>query len=200
LGGGRDRSRLEFQIGLVLAAAALAALVGAAVGSTSSESRARWHRYASERSAFSLRAPPGWRRSPERLVPRLLMPRELVSLGTFPMAVGQGGNCGREPVAAIRRMRPGDALITIQEYELTAPMREHLTDTFPPLARGIQIHRLYPSSPAAEAGRRVTQATVPFSENGRAFEALVYFARKPPQALRRTAVRIVEGMRFGARR
>ncbi len=55
----------------------------------------------------------------------LLMPRERISVGTFPMAVGGGGNCGREPIASIRRMRPGDALVSVQEYAVTAKMRRH---------------------------------------------------------------------------
>jgi hypothetical protein len=33
-------------------------------------------------------------------------------LGTFAMPVGGGGNCGREPIAAIERMETGNALVS----------------------------------------------------------------------------------------
>jgi hypothetical protein len=194
-----DRVRLEFRLGLLVAAGAVAVLLGGALGTTSGKSTDPGHRYTSERRAFSVSVPPGWRRSPERLVPRLLMPREIVSLGTFEMPVGQGGNCGREPVAATRRMRPGDALVTVQEYVVTARMRGHLTHNFPPLSAGLRLRRLQRSYAAAEAGRRVTTATVPFSEHGRAFDALFYFAGRPTPRLRHAAVAIVEGMQFGPR-
>jgi hypothetical protein len=126
--------------------------------------------------------PAGWQRSPARLVPRLLMPRERISVGTFPMTVGGGGNCGREPIASIRRMRPGDALVSIQEYVVTRKLRRHL-------------HRAFPARPAVRLeglrggletlpGRPVYRATIPFSEQGRAFDALVYSAGRPSRLLR----------------
>ncbi len=131
--------------------------------------------------ASVLGLPAGWQRSPARLVP-LLMPRERISVATFPMAVGGGGNCGREPIASIRRMRPGDALVTVQEYVVTAKMRPHLTRTFRPrfavqvagLRAGIHRYRHGP----------IFQATIPFSDRGRAFDALVYTADRPSPALR----------------
>jgi hypothetical protein len=117
-----------------------------------------------------IQLPAGWRRSPARLVPHLLMPRERISVATFPMAVGGGGNCGREPVASIRRMRPGDALVSIQEYAVSAKMRRHLTRAFPDRTTA----RL-----ADLGGGPIYWATIPFSTHGRAFEALVYSAGRP---------------------
>jgi hypothetical protein len=125
--------------------------------------------------------PAGWQRSPARLVP-LLMPRERISVATFPMAVGGGGNCGREPIASIRRMRPGDALVTVQEYVVTTKMRRHLTRTFRPrfavrvagLRAGIHRFRHGP----------IFQATISFSDRGRAFDALIYTAGRPSPRLR----------------
>jgi hypothetical protein len=146
-----------------------------------------------------------WRRSTERLVPGLAMPREVLSVGTFPMPVGGGGNCGREPVAAIRRMRPGDALISIQEYAVTARMRTHLTRSFPPKSRrlgleGLRFGRLAsePGDPG-DRGVPVTRGTIPFSEAGRAFDALVYFRGHPSEGLRSAAARVLAGLRFEQR-
>jgi hypothetical protein len=156
--------------------------------------------YASDRYGFELKLPAGWQRARARLVQKLLMPLEILSVGTFPMPVGGGGNCGREPVAAIRRMRPGDALVSIQEYEVTARMRPHLTRSFPPkpLQLGLEGLRFGRVASAAgdpnDWGVPVTWGTIPFSEAGRAFDALVYFRGRPSAELREAAARVLAGL------
>lgn len=128
--------------------------------------------------------PDGWRRSQTRLVPKLLMPREFVSIANFGMAVGQGGDCGREPVAAIRRMEPGDALITLQEYRVTAGMRSHLNRNFPPPPLNLDFGSLRRSPLSGAGGTPVAGVTIPFGDGGRAFDALVYVAGRPTATLR----------------
>jgi hypothetical protein len=151
--------------------------------------------------------PPDWRRSEARLVP-LLSPREVLSVGTFPMPPGGGGNCGREPVAAIRRMRPGDALITVQEYEVTPRMRRrpHFSDAFPPRASQLDLEGLRFGRVArvgkdpGDRGVAATWGTIPFGESGRAFDALVYFRGRPGPELRRQVSRVLGGLDLGSRR
>jgi hypothetical protein len=184
--------------GLAIVALAAAGLLGAGVSGSGPSPGA----VASEPHAFEGRLPPGWQRSDSRLVP-LVMPREVLSVGTFPMPAGGGGNCGREPVAAIRRMRPGDALISIQEYQVTDRMRPHLTRSFPPKARqlgleGLRLGRLA-STGRDDPGVAVTHGTIPFSESGRAFDALVYFRGRPSAALRANAARVLADLDFEKR-
>ena len=169
------------------AIAALAAVAAGLVVSGVSGSGSSLRTYASDRYAFEGRLPPGWLRAGDRLVP-LISPREVLSVGTFPMPAGGGGNCGREPVVAIRRMRPGDALISIQEYVVTKRMRPELTRTFPPKDEQLDLDEL-------RAGR-ISRATVPFSEAGRAFDALVYFRGRPSPGLRREASRVLGELVF----
>jgi hypothetical protein len=188
---------------VVLASLALAtgALFGAGIlASGSSPGRgASLRAFASERYGFEGRLPAGWHRSDTRLVP-LIMPREVLSVGTFPMAAGGGGNCGREPVAALRRMRPGDALVSIQEYEVTPQLGGHLTRNFPAKSLQLDLEGLRFDHLAASAGQElgvpVTYGTIPFSEAGRAFDALVYFRGRPSAGLRRAATRVLAGLSF----
>ena len=184
--------------GLALLALAAGNLLVSGVSGSGSSLRP----VASERYAFDGSLPEGWQRSDARLV-SLLMPREVLSVGTFSMPVGRGGNCGREPVAAIRRMRPGDALISIQEYRVTAPLRRHLTHNFPPKRLqpglpGLRFGRLAAGGPG-DAGIPVTYGTIPFSEAGRAFDALVYFGGRPTAGLRDAAARVLRELVFRRR-
>ena len=185
------------------AAAALAALAAGLAVSGVSGSGSSLDAFSNERYALEGRLPPGWLRAEDRLVP-LLSPREVLSVGTFPMPAGGGGNCGREPVVAIRRMRRGDVLISIQEYAVTPKMRRqpHFSETFPPKAEQLGLEQLGPGRVARAAkdpddpGVAVTWATVPFSEAGRAFDALVYFRGRPSPELRREASRVLGELVF----
>jgi hypothetical protein len=182
-------------LGLALAIAAAVALSGpAGLAATGSGG----DRVSSSRYAYSAAVPEGWHRSRARLVPDLLMPREIVSLGNFPMRVGGGGDCGREPSASIRAMRPGDALLTVQEVAVTPRLRPRLPRLFPPRSPNLGL------ASARGAAWRGTPATagpiryakILFGESGRAFEALAYVDGSSP-LLRRQVEGALEGLRFG---
>jgi hypothetical protein len=180
---------------IVLVFALTAALCGA-VG-LASTGASRPERYSSSRFGFSLPVPDGWHRSRTRLV-ALLDPREIVSLGNFAMRVGGGGDCGREPSAAIDAMRPGDALLTIQEVAVSAGLRPHLRHNFPPRPRRFDGEL----EPRAYLGSRRTAGSMryeklAFSAHGRAFEALVYVEGPPTPALRADLAEILDGLRLG---
>jgi hypothetical protein len=188
---GPDRIVIAVLVAIVVALALSGAAESAPDGSASQG------RFSSQRFAFSGSLPQGWSRSPKRLVPQL-MPREVLSVGTAPMPVGGGGDCGREPVAAIARMGPGDALLSVQEYVVTARMRSRLGDTYPLLSTYSSPDRLglrsyaggrskalsasQEQSPAPQ-DRRHWSATLPFRDQGRVFDALVY-VKGPPSVER----------------
>lgn len=115
---------------VVAITAGLALTLTGAIGSASDSRGSAQSAFASDQFGFSANLPEGWSHSAEQLVP-LLLPREVLSVGTAAMPVGGGGNCGREPVAAIARMKSGDALVSIQEYTVTRRMRPRLARTFP---------------------------------------------------------------------
>lgn len=179
------------------------ALVGA-IDSSSDPAEPARDEFVSYRYGYSTALPAGWQRSTTRLVPKLILPREILSLGTFAMPIGGGGNCGREPVAAIARMGPGDVLVSIQEYEVTSRTRSRLTQTLPRLRSYSSPDRLelrrHPRVPGARgpASPRLWSVTLPFREHGRAFDALVYLAGRPSAELREQIVSILRDLQVGA--
>lgn len=185
---------------LVLAATAIAIALAGAAGSASTNDAAGQGRYASERYGFSASVPAGWRRARTRLVPKLLSPREILSLGTFATPAGGGGNCGREPIAAIERMETGDALVSIQEYALNGAMRTGIRSAPPPRLASVreltlrrQAHRRGERIPASRA---LWSTTLPFSDRGRWFDALVYVKGDPMPARLHQIHSILGRLRF----
>jgi hypothetical protein len=151
----------------------------------------------SDRYDLSLVLPSGWHASRARLVTKLLVPREVVSVGTFGMAPGSGGNCGPEPARAIGRMRPGDALVSVQEYAIGPRQRGRLGSNFardPHLGRLSRAEGAYPGRLGSAP---VYTATIPFRGAGRAFDALVYFRGRPTRAGRAEVAAILDGLDFG---
>lgn len=67
------------------------AFVGFA-GARQAASLPTWRTYASDVDDFTVSYPDSWHRAPKRLVPNLLDPREILSLGTGALPVGGGGN------------------------------------------------------------------------------------------------------------
>ena len=194
--------RLGTVLAVVVAAFAIAIALAGATHSVSTNDAAGQARYASERYGFSALVPAGWQRARARLVPKLLSPREILSLGTFAMPVGGGGNCGREPIAAIERMETGDALVSIQEYALNGAIRARTgTRSAPPprpesvkkLTLRKQAHRRGERIPA---GRALWSATLPFSDHGRWFDALVYVKGDPTPARLHEIQSILDRLRF----
>jgi hypothetical protein len=155
-------------------------------------------RYTSGRYGFSVPVPAGWHRSHPRLVPKLLDPREILSLGNFGMRVGGGGNCGREPKAAIDAMKPGDALVTVQEVAVFPKLRSHLRQNFSARPRRFGLDELQGGAWLGDSRTAgpMRYAKLVFSDRGRAFEALVYVDGPPGLALRREVEAILGGLRF----
>ena len=151
----------------------------------------------SDRYDLFLALPSGWHASRARLVTKLLVPREVVSVGTFGMAPGGGGYCGREPARAIGRMRPGDALVSVQEYSVGRRLRRRLGSNFADGPRLGGLSRAEGAYPGGFATAPVYTASIPFRDAGRAFDALVYFRGRPTQAARGQVAAILAGLDFG---
>jgi hypothetical protein len=159
--------------------------------------------YTSERYGYSLALPAGWQRAPRRLVPRLLDPREILSIGTFLMPVGGGGNCGREPVAALVRMEPGDVLVTFQEDAETRAMKRRLRyEPLPSLHKSLSEftlrRELHAPSEHVSAAQVIWYGQLNFLARDRWFGALVYVKGRPRPDRTRQVHRILSGIHFDA--
>ncbi len=159
--------------------------------------------YTSKRYGYSLVLPAGWQRAARRLVPRLLDPREILSIGTFFMPVGGGGNCGREPVAALERMEPGDVLVTFQEDAESRAMKRRLKyEPLPSLRRSLSEltlrRELHAPSEHVSAAQTIWYGQLDFLARDRWFGALVYVEGRPRPDRVSQVHRILSGIRFDA--
>jgi hypothetical protein len=102
---------------VILAGAALLATVSAGGANDrppATPPAPSWTSYANVLTGVEASFPPRWHAAGRDLTPRLIEPREILSLGTGPLPAGGGGNCGRYPAAALHAMRSKDRLITVQ--------------------------------------------------------------------------------------
>ena len=180
-------------VGVTLAACVCAAV---AFGPAAADPRADgWRTYRDESRGIEVRLPPGWHVAAHRLVPALINPRELISLGTGPLPVGGGGNCGRYPEAALEHMHSGDRLISIQGSGGPPDAR-----WFRHEARWTPGFELGPLRPPAirrrPDGPRIRASATYVRRDGHSYWVFVAFAGRASPTARDQAERIVEGIRI----
>jgi hypothetical protein len=185
---GRGRRRIAARDGLVVVALLAAALVfglSATSGSTEEAGRPSGKTIVDGRFGYTVRLPAAWRGAASPLVPDLLDPREILAVGNFRMPVGGGGNCGSEPVVAIRRMAPGDALVELKEVAVNRSMRRRLrAGVYPPTLSqelaDLPLRRSpMPAGERTPRGHTLWYGKLTFRSSGRWFEALLYAEGRP---------------------
>lgn len=73
--------------------------------------------YRSAEWGYTVNVPDGWQRAVQSLTPGLTDPREILSLGTFPVRY-RPSECGQFPTSALEDMAASDVFLTIQERGL----------------------------------------------------------------------------------
>ena len=111
----------------------------------------------------------GWQAAEQSLTPKLLNPKELLSVGTLPM---KPGGCATVPLRTLEAMRAGDALITIQER---ADARR---EDYPPRPASFRVDPAVENFECAPEDLKVQ--TFVFTEAGRQFYALAAVERGAP--------------------
>lgn len=185
-----------------LLAAATIGLIIAASATSGSEQRSQpsaWRTYQSADGELAASFPAQWHPAPRRLVRWLVDPREVLSLGTGPLRIGAGGNCGRYPAAALVRMRARDRMISIQRSTPRAGTRPRW---FRHLDRWPERFRLPPPEPfdISEHGggptRRLWTVRLDLRLGGRHYWVFTAFGSRPSRGAQRQVERILETVRF----
>lgn len=154
-----------------------------------------WTTYREPERGLAVGVPPGWHVAPRRLVPALINPRELVSLGTGPLPVGGGGNCGRYPEAALEHMHRGDRLISIQGSG--GPPGARWFRHEPRWTSGFALGPLREPASRHRAGGPAIRASATYVRRaGHSYWVFVAFAGPAPPAARDQAERIVRSVRL----
>jgi hypothetical protein len=150
-----------------------------------------WSSFAVSRYGVSGALPEGWRLAAKTLTPHLDDPREIVSAGTFAFPPAEPG-CNMLPVAAVRAMGPGDALVSVQERGKAAPVADFPARParFSPAAEDA-TPRLLEQCLGAPLAAHVS--SLRFRDGERAFHAFVVVGARADEA---AAFAVLERLRF----
>jgi hypothetical protein len=185
------------------AAAALAETQESARPVDGLDTRLGWITYRDEQHGLSLTLPPGWHRARRNLTPRLIDPREILSVGSYRLRYKRRSRCGVPgcPLPALDGFGRGDVLISIQERR---HVRRPVDAGFAPRHRPFTLEPMrlhYPPGARWSCARRVLGRTTwtAFTDSGRAFYAFVAVGRAATSATRRDARRVIESLAFERR-
>ena len=147
--------------------------------------------FVSDAHRFSAELPPGWERAPRSLTPGLSNPAEILSAGTVRALRPTAGACAHMPVAAIERVGPRDAFVSVQERYGEA--------RFPDRPERFALPAPDPGSDAAACARNGGRLDVywfGFRDARRGFHVLVVLGREAPPARREEALALLDSLRF----
>jgi hypothetical protein len=113
---------------------------------------------------------PGWHAARENLTPKLIRPKDLLSVGTFRMR--HGGECSQLPSRAYSDMGARDGLITIMEHAGRG-------SGFPPRPADFRLDAR--PGPFECAPSRLNAQQFQFRDAGRRFYAFVALGASGPQ-------------------
>jgi len=181
-------------VGLTLSASSC----GEPVGEAAPFNRpAAWSTYRDAERGLSVSLPSDWHRARQSLTPSLVEPREILSIGSYPLRYQRRSRCHVPscPVPAIDGLGRGDVLVSIQERRGSGAYG------FPAQRRPFQLDPMRLSFPAGRswtcAKRRLARAFwTPFAASGRGFYAFVAFGRGVTRQTRRDVVRVLDSLRF----
>jgi hypothetical protein len=182
---------------LVAASGALLAACGGQ-GSQSAENRSPPDRttYRSAKWAYTVSFPSEWRRARGRLSPKLTNPREILSLGTFPLRY-RPTDCEAFAGSAQQDVGTRDVFLTIQESvgrsSDFSPRPRHFGPTTKAPGQPEAVKPIEPSScPHSDA----LVHWIPFRDAGREFYVLLAFGKSAPQDVQAEAYGILDSLRF----
>jgi hypothetical protein len=134
-----------------------------------------WVEFIDEEDGIRVTYPPDWVLAEVNLTPNLSSPREVLSIGTFPLEPG-GPGCANVPTNALTRLGPEDVFLTLQG-EASRPDSDDRPVFGPGV--GISIEGLeFPYCLAEEERLEIgAMQWILFSDAGRSFYLLVAIGR-----------------------
>lgn len=154
-----------------------------------------WTTFHDAAGGVTVRFPSSWHRATESLTPNLLEPREILSLGTFPLAAGPHGHCSQMPVPALREAGAHDVFLTVQERE--GAVRDERS--FPPRTEPFDLGAADDSEAQACVGgeRRPWRSHwVAFSDAGRPLYLLALIGEDAPPERVHELREVLDGLEF----
>ena len=143
---------------------------------------------------ISAELPAGWQQAEESLTPHLTDPREVLSVGTFPMRHREAP-CAQVPTAALMDLGARDAFVSLQERGVGGGERD-----FPP-----RPERFGPGLGTRSAGAdcvrdgRFTEHWFGFADGGRRFHVRVALGHDASETTRDEAWRVLDSLRVEPR-
>jgi hypothetical protein len=150
--------------------------------------------YRSAEWGYTVTVPDGWHRAEQSLTPTLTDPREILSLGTFPLRYRRS-ECAHVPTSALEDMTAADVFVTIQERGLDP---DSDWPDFPPRPAHFRFEPGQDSeAPHCVRGSvRFVDHWFGFSDAGRHFHVEVALGTAAAEDLRREAYRILDSLRL----
>ena len=159
---------------------------------------ARWNEVEDAAHALHVSVPPGWEVTARSLTPHLADPREVLSVGTFPLRYREA-KCAQYPTGALEAMGPSDAFVTVQErgrgvssVGFGARPRAFADSAAPFSSPGDMSH-------CVQTSLRLTQYMLPFTDAGRHFIAFVVLGPDVSDARRAEAFAILDRLAIDAK-
>jgi hypothetical protein len=134
--------------------------------------------------------PGDWYRSEHRLTPYLGDPKEILSLGTYPLRQG-GDRCRHHPVNALEDLGPYDAFVSVLERAPPYP-----ADGYPPRPSRFELPADTETNRFCVSSDGRLDEWLFFSDNGRAFYLLVALGEAASEETKTELLTILNSITF----
>jgi hypothetical protein len=159
--------------------------------STTGPQPERWTTHRDKEHGLEVSYPGDWYRSEESLTPSLGDPKEILSLGTYPLRPG-GDRCAHYPVNALQDLGPDDAFVSLLERAEPYP-----ASGYPPRPSRFELPSESGTNGFCVPYTRRLDEWLAFSDAGRAFYLLVALGESASEETKTELLTILNSLRFG---
>jgi hypothetical protein len=163
--------------------------------------RCAWPRLGGPRSltarTLDFDLPEGWQVAESSLTPNLGDPREILSVGTFPMVAG-GDTCAQVPESAMEALGPEDVLVSLQERsQVDESSFGPRPTSFEPLLDAIDRGDAFECVDPSERADIGILLWLPFRVDDRGFYLIVVMGAEVSDETRDQTVAMLDSLDFG---